>query len=305
MLSSGVANVRFARAGRSRRGRPGVTPTVVQRASIDRLEWVGLETLASREPPSPGCVERLPVARGRQSALHRATYDDGDPALVRRAPANTIEAYGASHAAVADLEDRSGLFVPALRSVTHDELWFDRPAWHLTGRPLADPVDAYVRALLVEACAGGTVVATGEPHVVDEGRLACEDVLVVARLEPDERACIGATIGALIDGDMRGIADAITTLCRDHAPGLAGVIQRSVIALTAEWTPTSFGLSLHQISCAASAVGPRSEPLVLLADELLHRLDLAFTHHELVPCLASPARVAELIAPRPSNRETA
>jgi hypothetical protein len=304
MLSSGVANIRFARLGAPRRGRPGINPTVVRRASIDRLEWIDLGELAAESSHRSGWVEPQPIAAGQHSALHRAIDWDGDAALVRRASSNLIEAFAASHAAVADLEDRAGMSVPVLRAVTDHDLWLDRPQWQ-SGRPTAHAVDAYVRALLVETCADGTVVATGEPHLLADGALVCEDVAVAARLEPDERACIRGIIGALIVGDVHGVTDAVTTLCRGHAPGLVGAIRRSAIALTAEWTPTSFGLSLHQISCAASAVGPRSEPLVLLADELLHRLDLAFTHHELVPCLASPARVAELIAPRPSNRETA
>ncbi len=304
MLSTHVANIRFARLRAPRRGRPGINPTVVQRASIDRLEWIDLGEVTAESSDRPGWVEPQPIAAGQHSALHRAIDWDGDSALVRRASSNLIEAFAASHAAVADLEDRAGVSVPALRAVTDDEIWLDRPQWQ-SGRPSAHAVDAYVRALLVETCADGTVVATGEPHLVADGALVCEDVAVAARLEPDERACIRGIIGALIVGDVHGVTDAVTTLCRGHAPGLVGAIRRSVLSLTAEWTPTSLGLSLHHISCAASAAGPRSEPLVLLADELLHRLDLAFAHRAPVACLESPTHVAQLLTPRPWNLEIA
>ena len=276
---------------------------MVQRAAIDRLEWADLGALDPRESPDPGHVDPEPIAVRRQSSMHLATYGDGGHALVRRAPAGLIDAYAASYAAIADQQERVGFAVPALRSVTDNELWFDRPRWLPRTSPTPDAVDAYVRSLLVQTCNDGTIVATGEPHVIDDGHLVCEDVFMAARLEPDERECVRAAIAALICGDTRGIARAVTAMCRDHPPGLAGAIDRSVLALEAEWTPTSFGLSLHHVTCAASAVGPRSEPLVLLADELLHRLDLAFAHRTPVASLSSPARVAAMILPIERCRE--
>jgi hypothetical protein len=62
-----------------------------------------------------------------------------------------------------------------------------------------------------------------------------------------------------------------------------------VLALCVDWSATSLGLSLYDIACAAADAGPRSEPLVLLADELLHRLDLAHRHGMAVSAFATPA----------------
>lgn len=273
--------------------RAGVTPTAVRPATIERLEWTDIASRPARAAVAPGEVERAPVARGRDSTLHRALDRDGEPAFVRRAAPALVEAFATGHAAVADLEPVAGLVVPALRDLTPGELWIERRGWAPAGQAVADePVDAYVSALLRVALRDGLIVGTGETHLLPDGRLVCEDVLVARRLEPDERAVLTSVLAALVGGDPTGLADAVAELCRARPPRLPGAAVRATLSLRAEWTPVSFGLSLHHVACAAADAGPRSEPLVLLADELLHRLDLAHHHQARIASLATRPRAA-------------
>lgn len=292
MVSSDVRNLPF---GSSRRA--GVAPTNVRSAKIDRLEWV--EARRGHVPArlARGQVERTPVARGRDSTLHRAVDRGGEPAFVRRAAPHLVEAFAAGHAAVADLDERAGMVVPPLHCVSTDELWIERLPWATDTSVAHEHIDGYVCALLRVALAEGVVVGTGAPHALADGRIVCEDVFVARRLEADERAVLASVVTGLIVGDAAGVADAVAALCRARPAQLGTSAVRATLSLRAEWSPVSFGLSLHQVACAAVDAGPRSEPLVLLADELLHRLDLAHHHHARVDSLATRPRAVSRLVP--------
>jgi hypothetical protein len=265
----------------------------VRAATVDRLTWV--DAHAGRAPVAlaPGGVVPLASARARSSTLHVAVDDDGGPAFVRRSAVGLIEGFAAGHMAVRDLEDRAGVVVPMLRRVAPGELWIDRLQWaDPTIGPADRHVDEYVAAALDVALIDGIIVGTGEPHTLADGRIACEDVLVLGRLESDERAMLGAIVAGLVHDDAVGVADATAALCRARPPRLGSSAGRATLSLQAEWTAISFALSLHHVACAVADAGPRSEPLVLLADELLHRLDLAHHHRSTVDSLATRTRAA-------------
>ena len=141
----------------------------------------------------------------------------------------------------------------------------------------------------------GTIIGTGEVHATDDGQVGCVDLVVARLLEVDERADLTALWCSLVLLDPVGVTDAASRLCGTRPAGLPAAADRAVLSLSAEWTPVSLGLSLHHVACATIAAGPRSEPLVLLADELLHRLDLAHQHHAPVEPLASPTRALRVL----------
>lgn len=286
---------------------PVVVRATVRPARVDRLDWDAQATLGgtpSRRRLRPGAVENRPSAVGARSSLHRAVDDDGAPAWVRRihrgAPA---EAFADDHREVRNLGKPVGVVVPALRGVRDREVWLDRLSWAPGVHPAPSTVDTFVESAITLAVADGLIVALGEPHVLATGDLVVEDVGVLARLEVDQRQLLGAAIGAMIGDDPVGLADAVATLCGGRLPGIAAAARRATDALTADWTPTGVGLSLHQVACAAAAAaGTRSEPLSLFADELLHRLDLAHRHPRCLRAFADPAAVHRLLTPPATRR---
>ncbi|HVX17500.1 MAG TPA: hypothetical protein VHA73_05650 [Acidimicrobiales bacterium] len=205
-------------------------------------------------------------------------------------------ACAADYATAAALGHAAVVQVPAVRSIGSEELWLERPDWSDPPQPTDAATDAYIAALFVELCRSGTIIATGQPHTTTGGHISCEDLCVVARLEADERAALVHAVAGVINSDAQAVYDGVTAVCRDHPADLARQIGRSLTAAHAIWTPLGLALALHGLSCAASRSGPRSEPLVFLADELLHRLDLAFRWQQHVPCLATPERTEQLIS---------
>jgi hypothetical protein len=233
MVSSDVRNILFAPGVGPgfARARAGVTPTAVRAATVDRLTWV--DAHAGRAPVAlaPGGVVPLASARARSSTVHVAVDDDGGPAFVRRSAVGLIEGFAAGHMAVRDLEDRAGVVVPMLRRVAPGELWIDRLQWaDPTIGPADRHVDEYVAAALDVALVDGIIVGTGEPHTLADGRIACEDVLVLGRLESDERAMLGAIVAGLVHDDAVGVADATAALCRARPPRLGSSAHRLDLA---------------------------------------------------------------------------
>ena len=274
------------------RARPGVTPTRVQAASIDRLERTpDAPHRAARL--QPGDVDPLPTARSRTATLHIAVDTAGREALVLRGTAAVIAARADDLRYLGCLRD-PGLAIPAVRAHVDGELWLGR--WPTTSQPPApDVVGRYVAAAVQVALHDGTVIGTGEPCLLADGHIGSVDVTVARQLEFDERVGLGSLWCSLVLLDAVGAADAAARLCGSRPTGLPAAAERAVVSLAAEWTPASLGLSLHHVACATVAAGPRSEPLVLLADELLHRLDLAHHLHSAVDQLASPTRAQHLL----------
>lgn len=272
--------------------RPGVTPTQVRPASIDRLE----PTTGTPAQPStgPGTVDPVPVARSRSATLHLAVDLDGTAAWVVRGTPEALAARVDDLRFLAETHDL-GVAIPAVRRHAAGELWLDR--WPSVARP-PDPSSAgrYVAAAMRVALRDGTIVGTGEPHVLTDGQIGSVDLVVVRQLEPDERTGLASLWCQLVLLDAVGLTDAAARLCGSRPVGLAAAAERAVVSLAAEWTPVSLGLSFHHVARATIPAGPRAEPLVLLADELLHRLDLAHHHHIAVEALSSPTRALRLIA---------
>jgi hypothetical protein len=241
-----------------------------------------------------GEVDRCPVARSRTATLHLATDLDGTPAFALRGPCTADRA--ADLRLLDSLGPAIGAVVPHLRRHTPEELWLDRRPWTTgTARPDPAAIERYVTASVRAALAVGTIIGTGDAHATDDGQVGCVDLVVARLLEVDERADLTALWCSLVLLDPVGITDAASRLCGTRPAGLPAAADRAVLSLAAEWTPVSLGLSLHHVACATVAAGPRSEPLVLLADELLHRLDLAHRHHAQVEPLASPSRALEVL----------
>lgn len=261
--------------------RAGINPTRVRPATIDRLVWNHKADVAGRRLSRPG-VERAPIATGRHSTMYRAIDTDAAPCFVRRTTPRLAAGYAAAHELVRALGPGAGFAAPAIRRVDNGEVWLHREAWAVGATPSPSAVSEYFFGLLGAALWQGTVIATGRPHVLAGGRIVCEDVLVARQLETDERALLAGIISALAHGDPRGVADRVNELCRTNVPGVVGAAQSSCLSVRAAWSSVSFGLALSYVAAASAPAGVRSEALVLLADELLHRLDLAHEHRRRV-----------------------
>jgi hypothetical protein len=286
-------------AAEARRPRPGVVPTAVRPASIARLAW-SAATADGTEEPRPGRIDPCPVARWESTTLHVATALDGAPAFVLRGPSRALAARHQELVTVGSI-DGTGVVAPSPLQALGRELWLDRRAWLAPrSRPDTSAVTAYVAGAVRTALVTGTIVGTGRPDALADGRIGSVDVVVARQLECDERHTLGALWLGLVLLDPVMLADAATAMCRACPPNLPAAAQRSVVSLGAEWTAVSLGLSLHHVACAMAGVGPRAEPLVLLADELLHRLDLAHEHRVPVEPLSGPTQARRLLEPEAS-----
>lgn len=269
----------------------GVVPGVVRAAHLERLSWTA--DLRRTTPPAPGEVDGTPVARSRQSTMHVATDPAGFPCLVRRCTANAASTFAAGHRLGAAHLD--GVSVPDVVAVSGPDVWMDRWPWAPSqGCADASAVDLYVTSLLSHLLGSGILVGTGTVHRSTSGRLVCEDVVVACHLEPDQRQMLRSVVLALAAADPVGIADAAAELCRlrpARLPQTATAVARS---LEVRWTALAFGLAIHSLGRSVLPAGRRAEPLALLGDELLHRLDLAHEQRVAVPGLADPRRIADL-----------
>jgi hypothetical protein len=258
---------------------------------MDRLVWRPGGLTACPGKLRAGQVEARPVAVGRLSTMHRAVDRGGEARLVRRSAPALVPGYSSALRYLSSMRLSPGFDVPAATCVTTDEVWERRTP------PSPEAVDTYVASVLEVTFRQGSVVATGEPHVLARGRIVCEDVVVAYQLEPDQVAVLVSLVRCLLAEDPTGVADAVRVLCRAPVPTIGSAAKRSCLALGLSWSPASFGLALSHIAWSAAKAAPLSEPLVLLADELLHRLDLAHRCQFQPESLASPDRIGQLLAP--------
>ena len=93
---------------------------------------------------------------------------------------------------------------------------------------------------------------------------------------------------------LPGVTDAAAELCRLRPARLVRTATAAARSLEVRWTAVAFGLAIHGLGRSVLPAGRRADPLVLLGDELLHRLDLAHEYRVGVPGLADPRRVADL-----------
>lgn len=275
--------------------RPGVNPTRVVPASVDRLVWRPGRLTVKPNTGRPGRIEADPVAVAAYSTMHRAADPDGRPRFVRRAAPNLIPGYRAAHERLQNLPYSTGFAVPAVTRVTADELWMTREEWADGGSPSEQAVDRYVDGVLQAALRHGTIIATGHPHILPAGRIVCEDVVIAQQLEQDQQALLAAVIAGLARDRPPRVADAVRGLCGTTVPGVADAARSACLSLRVAWSPAAFGLALFIIASSTVAAGPRNEPLVLLADEMLHRLDLAHQHHYQPQSMRSPECVEYLL----------
>jgi hypothetical protein len=271
----------------------------VRAATIDRLEWEG--DPARIVVFDAGRVDPAPIATARMSTLHAAADAAGFPCLVRRCTPMLAAEFARGHRVGAQHLD--GVAAPNLLGLDGTDVWFDRLAWAPAGQPpLPADVDSYVTGVLGQVFEAGVLVGTGAVHVSRWGGLICEDVVVAVIFEVDQRALLGSIVLGLAAADPVAVADAAAALCGHRPPRLALAAASVVLSLQARWSAVAFGLAIHGLGRAVLAAGVASEPLVLLGDELLHRLDLAHEHRLPVPGLATPASVTELANPT-GNRQ--
>lgn len=293
MASSAVRFDRLEEIGAQqlRRRRVGVVEGVVRAPSIDRLSWTRDPESVAR--PAPGVVDVRPVASARSSVLCVASDSAGFPCFVRRTTVEAAPVLAAGHRTGSSLV--GGVDVPHVVGVEGGDVWIDHLPWASRQSDAGEvEVDAYVSSLLSGVFDAGVLVGTGEVRVGRAGRLVCEDIVVAARLEIDQRSTLRTVVVALADCDPVRAADAVAQLCHLRPLRLARTAGAAVRSLEASWNAVAFGLAVHGLGRAVLEAGMRSEPLVLLGDELLHRLDLAHRHHVAVRSLSTPGHVMGL-----------
>lgn len=271
----------------------GVVPTEIRGARVERLTWKTDRAVSRRI--RPGTVDSTAVARSMSSTMHLAADRSGFPCLVRRCAPGRAPAFAAGHRLGAVHLD--GVAVPDVMAVVGTDVWMDRLPWEAPQRGVdVASVDAYVTSALAHLLGSGILVGTGLVHT-GAGRLVCEDVSAVLRIEADEQELFRSIVTALVEGDPVGVADAVAELCRLRPPTLPRAAAAVTTSLEACWTPAALGLAIHGLGRTVLSAGRRSEPLVLLGDELLHRLDLAHEHRVSASGLGNRQRVALLASP--------
>lgn len=267
----------------------GIVPTGVRAAEVERLSWTNDPGRVG--PPAPGVVDSTPVATSRSTTMHLATDPAGFPCLVRRCTRTSAHAFAAGHRLGSAHLD--GVSVPDLVALDHTDLWMDRWPWESGCCVDGGLIDRYITSLLRSTLGAGVLVGTGMVHR-STGGFVCEDVVVACQLEPDERELLRSIVLALAFLDPAPVADAAAELCRLRPARLMRTAWAVTRSLEARWTAVAFGLAVHGLGRSVLTAGRRAEPLVLLGDELLHRLDLAHAHRVGVPGLADPRRVVDL-----------
>lgn len=270
--------------------RPGIRGRPAPMA-VDRLDWTG--DPAAQENPNQSQVNPRPLAVGERSSLHKATDRHGFPCLVRRSLGPPAETFAADQRLGATFLD--AVDIPEILRIDRDDVWMDSPAWS-SGRvrPAAESVDGYVTGALRHLLEGGMLIGTGTVHVGPSGRLVCPDVVVASSVERDQRSLLCAIVAGLATLDAHLVADSLADLCGTRTPLAVSRAVACVRSLEVRWNAVAFGLALHGLSRAVINAGARGEPLVLLGEELLHRLDLSHAHGVTAVGLATPERVLAL-----------
>lgn len=279
-------------------GRAGVNRAAVRRAWVDRLVWA--EGLPVRRRRWRTGVESSPTAVGRLSRMHRAVDESGAPRWVRCTRPDLVRGYSEAYQLVNGLPGGPGFAVPAVTMITLDQVWLTYDPWAVGQKPSTAAIDNYVWGCLYAPLRHGTVVATGQPHVLGGGRIICEDVVVACQLEHDQRSDLASLVGGLIRHRPTEAAHAVREFCHETIPEVTEAARRSCLSLSAGWSAEAFGLALFNVASIAGSVAPRSEPLVLLAEELLHRLDLAHEFGSRPRSIENPRFLDRLLASTPS-----
>jgi hypothetical protein len=259
-------------------------PTDVRRASIRRFSWVS----DGAHPPCLSHGEFHPAPAGRLGGVtvHRAVTTGGSAAWLYRGPSEEIEHFLARQRSARRLAGVIGAGLPGVLDVDDRGVWIERHERSVLGWPAAmRAIDAYVAAAISTPILDGAVVATGRPGLVPGGEVLVEDASVLRRLEFDERVLIRDIVSGLLEGEVRTVVHAVDDLCGVRPSDLTDVASRCVLSLRGARTSLGLGLGLHLLAVVAAGGGPRSEPLVLIADELLHRLDFAHAFRCDVPSL--------------------
>lgn len=253
--------------------RTGVVPTVVRAASISRFEMP--DTPSRDKRLRSGQVSSAPLASSSGMEVHLARDLDGTPAFVIRGREASIDRRLLDLGFVSTIAG-TGVFSIPLLGRRSDGLWLDRSGWvRAASLPDEWTVTEHIFGVIRAALADGAIVATGASRVVASGRIESVEVFIASHLEPDQRSALASILRGLLALDPIAVVDGTSRLCRVSSSKVLRISTLAVAGLSAQYSAFSLGMSLHQIACAAAPTGPAAEPLVLLADEMLHRLDLA------------------------------
>jgi hypothetical protein len=206
------------------------------------------------------------------------------------------EDFASDHRCAASFGRAGGFRVPGVLGVEHGRVWLDRIDWSPRSSPRPAVIDAFVLSSLTTPLEDGAVVAFGPPHVDGDGYLIVEECGILARFEADQRALLAALLYGLADLDPDVVSTVTGRLTGVPAAALLPVAQRVCAALTMEWTPVAFGLSVNQLGRWSEQLGSRTDAFTLMGDELLHRLDLAHTHRHAVTALTTPTSVRKVLS---------
>ena len=289
-------------------------PTVDRRqdriSTPDRLAWNTLDRshLALRRSwrgRSRAGWLSAPIASGPWSSLRWGWDHDGRAVWERRwwvdRPADILADIQETRCRL----DELGVAVPAVAEVDDNMLRMERLRWaRRSSSPSEAAVRRFVDATLVDALHGGRIIRLGAAHLDRQDRLLIEDVVGIERLEGSDQRTLIDVISALAHRD----APALDALLQAYGSGtnasaMSTVACRIVGGLDADWNSTGFVLALRSVaSVLIDQSAPGSSTLWSVADELLHRLDVA--HRFPTPVFSTPRRVLDLLEGDPCAAST-
>jgi hypothetical protein len=235
--------------------------------------------------------------------VHHAITTDGVEAWLYRGPGAEVDQFAARQRVATRVADLVQAQVPQVLGIDRRGAWVERRAAAMTlPSEAGSSIDRYVGAAIGAAVSGGMLIVTGGPRVQPDGAVLVEEASVAGCLEPDERAIVRAIVMGLLDGEPRAVVHAVAALVGARSPDLLDVATRGVLSLRAARTSLGLGLALHLLGAAAAQAGPRSEPLVVVADEVLHRLDFAHGSRLEVESLVDAATFDRAVAAGASAR---
>jgi hypothetical protein len=225
----------------------------------------------------------------------------GHPVWIRTWFAGVPADYDAVRAEAAHaLAPFDAIVPPIVEAATADTVCLDRMRWAAPGlKPAHDIVRGFVESSLLDALASGRCVITGEAHVLEDERLVVEDIGGIYRLETVDRAVLFETIEALVAGSTTRLEAAVAEITGRLDDHRRWVAKRCAAGLAAGWSPLGFTLALRDI--ARTLLVSRSTfaiAFAVVADELVHRADLAH-RHDCRLAFASPTAVHHLLEQAP------